>query len=116
MEKKYLVAKLANPTRLTGTIVFDDVKNLEETHNDEGELIAFEFDDQDGHYSYTHDGRVFQEDNRKAPDIIEYKTACRRTAKKHGLIDPEHRSSNVIYDEESHKFIRDKRRKLLHKK
>lgn len=113
MEKKYLVAELAKPIRgVTDTIVFDDVKNLEETHNDEGELIAFEFDDQDGHYSYTHDGNVFQEDSGKAPDIIQYKTACRRTAKKHDFINPDRRSENVVYDEEHRKLIRDKRAKL----
>lgn len=113
MEKKYLVAELAKPIiGISSTIVFDDVKNLKETHNDEGELIAFEFDDQDGHYSYKHDGEVFQEDNGKAPDVISYKTACRRTAKKYNLINPYCRSENVVYDEEHRRLIREKRARL----
>lgn len=113
MEKKYLVAELAKPiVGISSTIVFDDVKNLEETHNDEDELIAFEFDDQDGHYSYTYDGKVFQEDSGKAPDIIEYKTACRRTAKKYDLINPDRRSDNVVLNDEARQRILDKRAKL----
>ena len=87
MEKHYLQGKAKVRGYIQDMdIVFDDVKNLQETKDESGKVTHLEFDDKDGHYSYTLERGVYVEDNDRAPDLISYKDMCRRTAVKKDLV------------------------------
>ena len=80
MEKKYLVAKAILPMMGETQVVFDDVKNLEQTDN------RLAFNDKDGRYEFEKVNDTWHEVNDKAPDLVDVKTICRRTARKHDLV------------------------------
>lgn len=90
MEKKYLEAQTTY-----GKIMFDNVKNYVEQKDSSGKVIHFEFDDQDGHYSYTYRDlaiKCYVEDTHRSPAILNFKIVGRRTALKHNMF--EGRSQN----------------------
>ena len=91
MEKRYLEGNARVAGYGTLKVVFDDIKNYEERKNNNGEIIHFEFDDKDSHYSYTKVGKLYVEDNDLAPELSEFRTIGRRTALKHDLLTDEKR-------------------------
>lgn len=91
MEKRYLEGNARVAGYGTLKVVFDDIKNYEERKNNNGEIIHFEFDDKDSHYSYTKVGKLYVEDNDLAPELSEFRTVGRRTALKHDLLNGEKR-------------------------
>ena len=91
MEKRYLEGNARVAGYGTLKVVFDDIKNYEERKNNNGEIIHFEFDDKDSHYSYTKVGKLYVEDNDLAPELSEFRTVGRRTALKHDLLNDQKR-------------------------
>ena len=89
MEKKYIEAITTNiPSMGRQKVIFDDVKNYTEEKN--GDTVThFEFDDVDGHYSFTLNNRVYDEDNDRAPSLEEDRLIGRRTARRHDLVNPQ---------------------------
>lgn len=91
MEKRYLEGNAHVAGYGSLKVIFDDIKNYQEIKNNNGEITHFEFDDKDGHYSYTKVGRLYIEDNDSAPELSEFRTVGRRTALKHDLLNDENR-------------------------
>jgi len=80
MEKKYLVAQANLPMMGRTQVVFDDVKDLEQTDT------RLAFTDKDGRYEFEKTDNLWHEVNDRAPDIEEVKIIGRRTARRHDLV------------------------------
>lgn len=93
MEKKYLIGYLYGREAL----MWDDVKDFQETVDPETNITTITFTENDIPYTYTGtERRGYTEVNNKAPFMTDYKLMGRRTAKRHDYFDKERISADEM--------------------
>lgn len=84
MEKKYLVGYVYGRE----SVIWDDVKDFEESFDEENGLKTIKFKENNVEYIYIgNETRGYREQNNKAPFITDYKLVGRRTALRHDYLD-----------------------------
>lgn len=101
MEKKYLVGYVFGREAL----MWDDVKDFEESFDEDTGLTTIKFKENNVEYTYVgNESKGYREQNNKAPYISGYKLMGRRTALRHDYLDDRKRrpaaSPRDIDDEE----------------
>lgn len=84
MEKKYLIGYVYGRE----SVMWDDVKDFEESFDEETGLKTIKFKENNIEYVYTgNEIRGYREQNNKSPFITDYKLIGRRTALRHDYLD-----------------------------
>ena len=104
MEKKYLIGYVYGRE----AVMWDDVKDFEESFDEETGLKTIKFKENNIEYVYTgNEIRGYREQNNKSPFITDYKLIGRRTALRHDYLDDTKRRearplNNNDYDEDDY--------------